>query len=237
MTPSAAGLLGFILGALLTALVWWLSRRSASPAPTQLAADQETVAARPPVPEGVEDVLSVLRSGGVVLDREGRVQTASANALAYGLVRRDRLHQVLEDAARAAGVEVRRGAEVASIEDHGDGVRVGLADGTTVDADVLLGADGVHSAVRRLAFPDAPRPAYTGILNAGAWTHYSLALWDACAQLTAPLVEVHISDPKQRPEEFRHHSYVSAVADGVIAGLGVQGYVLALGWLANQGVR
>lgn len=91
MTPSAAGLLGFILGALLTALVWWLSRRSASPAPTQPAADQESVAARPPVPEGVEDVLSVLRSGGVVLDREGRVQTASANALAYGLVRRDRL--------------------------------------------------------------------------------------------------------------------------------------------------
>ena len=46
------------------------------------------------------------------------------------------------------------------------------------------------------------------VLNAGAWTHYSLAIFDACAQLTAPLVEVHISDPKQRPEEFRHTSYV-----------------------------
>ncbi len=46
------------------------------------------------------------------------------------------------------------------------------------------------------------------VLNAGAWTHYSLALWDACAQLSAPLVEVHISDPKQRPEEFRHTSVV-----------------------------
>ena len=46
------------------------------------------------------------------------------------------------------------------------------------------------------------------VLNPGAWTHYSLALWDACAQLTAPLVEVHISDPKQRAEEFRHTSVV-----------------------------
>ena len=41
------------------------------------------------------------------------------------------------------------------------------------------------------------------VLNAGAWSHYSWALSDACAQLTAPLVEVHISDPKSRPEEFR----------------------------------
>jgi 2-polyprenyl-6-methoxyphenol hydroxylase-like FAD-dependent oxidoreductase len=104
---------------------------------------------------------------------DGRDEVARFGARNH-LVRRDRLHQVLEDAARAAGVEVRRGAEVASIEEHGDGVRVGLADGTAVDADVLLGADGVHSAVRRLAFPDAPRPAYTGILNAGAWTPIDL---------------------------------------------------------------
>ena len=47
------------------------------------------------------------------------------------------------------------------------------------------------------------------VLNAGAWTHYSYALFDACAQLTAPLVEVHISDPAQRPEEFRHTSVVT----------------------------
>jgi 3-dehydroquinate dehydratase-2 len=40
------------------------------------------------------------------------------------------------------------------------------------------------------------------VLNAGAWTHYSLALYDACAQLSAPLVEVHLSDPTQRPESF-----------------------------------
>jgi len=66
------------------------------------------------------------------------------------------------------------------------------------------------------------------VLNAGAWTHYSLALYDACAQLTAPLVEVHLSDPARRPEEFRHHSVVTPHAVAVIAGRGVDGYHEAL---------
>jgi 3-dehydroquinate dehydratase-2 len=66
------------------------------------------------------------------------------------------------------------------------------------------------------------------VLNAGAWTHYSLAIFDACAQLSAPLVEVHISDPKQRPEEFRHTSYVEPHAAATIAGQGIDGYRQAL---------
>jgi 3-dehydroquinate dehydratase-2 len=66
------------------------------------------------------------------------------------------------------------------------------------------------------------------VLNAAAWTHYSYALADACAQLTAPLVEVHISDPALRPEEFRHTSVVTPFAKAVIAGLGVEGYRQAL---------
>ena len=66
------------------------------------------------------------------------------------------------------------------------------------------------------------------VLNAGAWTHYSLALYDACAQLSAPLVEVHLSDPTDRPEEFRHHSVVGPHAVAVIAGKGVDGYREAL---------
>ena len=70
------------------------------------------------------------------------------------------------------------------------------------------------------------------VLNAGALTHTSIALRDACAARTAPLVEVHISNVHAR-EDFGHHSYISAVASGVIVGLGVEGYVLALSWLAS----
>lgn len=77
---------------------------------------------------------------------------------------------------------------------------------------------------------DAATPV---VLNAAGWTHYSIALRDACAQLTAPLVEVHISNVHAR-EEFRHRSLISAVASGTIVGLGVDGYLLALRWLARQ---
>jgi 3-dehydroquinate dehydratase-2 len=81
------------------------------------------------------------------------------------------------------------------------------------------------------AAADARTPV---VLNAAAWTHTSVAVRDACTQLTAPLVEVHISNVHAR-EEFRHHSYISAVASGVIVGLGVDGYALALQWIAKQG--
>jgi len=83
--------------------------------------------------------------------------------------------------------------------------------------------DWLHAAA------DADDPV---IINAGALTHTSIALRDACAELRAPLIEVHISNVHAR-EEFRHHSYLSAVATGVIVGLGVQGYLLALRYLAN----
>ncbi|AEV87364.1 3-dehydroquinate dehydratase [Actinoplanes sp. SE50] len=65
------------------------------------------------------------------------------------------------------------------------------------------------------------------VLNPGAWTHYNIAIRDACAMLRGKLIEVHISNVHTR-EEFRHHSVISAVATGVIAGLGIDGYRLAL---------
>jgi 3-dehydroquinate dehydratase-2 len=70
------------------------------------------------------------------------------------------------------------------------------------------------------------------VLNPAAFTHYSYALHDACAQLTAPLVEVHISNPAAR-ERFRHTSVVASVATGTIAGFGIDSYVLALRALAR----
>lgn len=75
------------------------------------------------------------------------------------------------------------------------------------------------------------------VLNAGAWTHYSLALYDACAQLEAPLVEVHLSEPKERPEEFRHTSYVEPHAAVTYSGEGITGYRRALEFLAEAGTR
>jgi len=74
------------------------------------------------------------------------------------------------------------------------------------------------------------------VINPGGWSHTSVVLRDALAGLTGPLVEVHLTNIHAR-ESFRHHSYVSGVADGVIAGLGTIGYELALRYLAGKGVR
>ena len=69
------------------------------------------------------------------------------------------------------------------------------------------------------------------VLNSAAWSHYSYALRDACSQLAAPLVEVHISQVHAR-EPFRHTSVISSVATDTITGLGVEGYRAALRFLA-----
>ena len=89
--------------------------------------------------------------------------------------------------------------------------------------------DWVHEAGRRFAAGDVVGV----VLNAGAYTHTSVALRDAVAGTGVPVVEVHVSNVHAR-EEFRHHSYLSAVAAGVLVGFGVDGYALAVAALAPR---
>lgn len=74
------------------------------------------------------------------------------------------------------------------------------------------------------------------VVNAAGWTHTSVVLRDALVQVAGPVVEVHLTNVHAR-EPFRHHSYVSAVADGVIAGLGIFGYEAALRYVAQAVAR
>jgi 3-dehydroquinate dehydratase-2 len=109
---------------------------------------------------------------------------------------------------------------------YDDLVRLCTADGQALGLDVeVRQTDSESELIGWLhEAADAGTPV---VLNPAAFTHYSYALRDACAQLTAPLVEVHITNPHTR-EEFRHTSVVSGVATGVIAGFGTGSYRLAL---------
>lgn len=78
---------------------------------------------------------------------------------------------------------------------------------------------------------EAGREAAGIIINAGGYTHTSVALHDALRAVAVPIVEVHLSDPKTR-EAFRHYSFVEAVAKQTICGQGAQGYVQAVGAIA-----
>jgi len=86
--------------------------------------------------------------------------------------------------------------------------------------------------VDRIQAAAAEKVAYI-IINAGALTHTSIALQDALAAMAIPFVEVHISNVHAR-EAFRHQSYLSALAAGVIVGLGTQGYELAMEAVARR---
>lgn len=71
------------------------------------------------------------------------------------------------------------------------------------------------------------------VINPGAYGHTSIAILDALNAFDGPVVEVHISNIHRR-EAFRHHSHISARAEAVIAGLGMEGYLAALRWLADR---
>lgn len=89
-----------------------------------------------------------------------------------------------------------------------------------------------HEGVLLDAIQDARTTCAGVVINAGALTHTSVALRDALSAIGLPVVEVHISNVHRR-EEFRHHSYVSGVAEMVVVGAGIRGYVYAVQHLAH----
>ena len=72
------------------------------------------------------------------------------------------------------------------------------------------------------------------LLNPGAWTHYSYAIHDALEAVSIPKVEVHLSNVHARGERWRRHSVVSPVVDAVVAGMGVHGYRVAVGYILDS---
>jgi FAD-dependent urate hydroxylase len=84
-------------------------------------------------------------------------------------MKRADLYQAIHDEATARGIAIEHGKRLVDVEPAGDGVRAIFEDGTDATGDVLIGADGVHSAVRRLIDPNAPAPTYVGLVNLGGY--------------------------------------------------------------------
>lgn len=119
-----------------------------------------------------------------------------------------------------------RESEVYGTATHDDLVTACAAAGAELGLEVeVRQTDDEAELVRWLH--EAADTATPVVLNPAAFTHYSYAVRDACAALTAPLVEVHLSNPAAR-ESFRHTSVVAGVATGSITGFGVDSYRLAL---------
>ena len=114
----------------------------------------------------------------------------------------------VEAACRALAAELGLGS-VACVQSNHEGVLV----------DEIQAARGTRDAI---------------VINPGAYSHTSIAILDALNAFEGKVVEVHISNIHRR-EAFRHHSHVSARADAVIAGLGTEGYLAALRWVARHG--
>jgi len=116
---------------------------------------------------------------------------------------------------------------------------------TLAEIDAALAARAAAAGLRLISFQSNHEGALVDmlqgegwtaagiIINPGALTHYGLALRDALAALSAPIIEVHLSNVYKR-EPFRHSSLVAPVSTGQIAGLGWRGYLLALEWLVEE---
>lgn len=119
-----------------------------------------------------------------------------------------------------------RQPEIYGRETLGDIIRACRAEATRLGLDVEFRHSNKEGEL--VDFIQAARTGNAGIIiNAGAYSHTSIAILDALQAAEKPVIEVHLSNIFRR-EAFRHHSYVSLAAQGVICGLGSQGYLLAL---------
>lgn len=119
----------------------------------------------------------------------------------YGSITLDNINQLLEQEAKALGVEI------SILQSNHEGVLV----------DTIHSANEQHQGI---------------IINAGAYTHTSVAIRDAISGLNIPTVEVHLSNIYRR-EEFRHYSFIAPVAIGQISGFGSESYILGLKAIVN----
>ena len=128
-----------------------------------LGADERVLAAGFPTPA------ITLRSG--TGKRLGAVRTGRSadDGTESRTLRRADLHRALHQEVLARGIAVEHGRRLVDAEDTGDGVRARFADGSEATGDVLVGCDGVHSAVRALVDPAAPAPAYAGLIGTGGY--------------------------------------------------------------------
>jgi len=112
------------------------------------------------------DGVNLFTAGGQPIGTLPTPRVAGDDVPGGGAIMRPVLADILAKATRASGVRVRLGCTFSQMEQHQDGVRVSLTDGTQCSYDLLIGADGLYSKVRETMFPDAPRPRYTG---QGVW--------------------------------------------------------------------
>ena len=127
----------------------------------------------------------------------------------------------------------KREPEVYGSSSHDDLVAACTSTGEELGLDVEVRQTDDESAYLDWLHGAADGGADALVLNPAAWTHTSVAVRDAAAELTVPYVEVHLSNPLAR-EEFRHVSYTAAKAVGVVAGFGLDSYRLALRALAAR---
>lgn len=103
--------------------------------------------------------------------RLGEVRNGARSGLTESvIIRRGALQRHLNDAARQQGIQIHFGKRLSNIDMTDEGVVVTFEDGTTASGDFLVGADGIHSRTRQIINPDAPKPAYTGLVSTGGFT-------------------------------------------------------------------